>query len=465
MSKKILAISWLHGRFHAVALNGGVTTSSWSSAGPVATDTDFAPALAEAVRQTHFNGSQVVLALDHGSLIFHVEETPPVKGRVLRQVLDRRVAQNRFFDEPAAWDSIELPALKGKHRALLALAPESLIRRLAADCAGLGLELIAAIPLAALLTQRLRDLSLPPDETAVLATHLGGSLNLLLARGDGQALFSRTVVLGATPQSERAAQEIARTLHYAQQQFGITVNQLFVFGHEIFESLKDAQIRSGLRVQAGHVPDDTFYFARQADRIARKSPLNLVSRAESRQRRTRDLTVTGLAAAIALTAFTCLLVERTVHARERAVISRGKQIEAETRAEAAHRATQREARRADAFLRLVGGTNDAPVAELFARYLPTVTPRSIYFTEAIASRGADGWEFQLNGYIRESNADFLAALERFESELKNGPFHAEITDSTHRQLMQGSTDDAPAAVRRSGRPGDEKPFFVKGNIP
>src|SRR5882672_4485868 len=78
MSKKILGISWLNGRFHAAALNGSAVSASWACPQPVPYEADFGEALAEAVRETRFTGTQVVVVLDHGSLLFHVEETPPV---------------------------------------------------------------------------------------------------------------------------------------------------------------------------------------------------------------------------------------------------------------------------------------------------------------------------------------------------------------------------------------------------
>src|SRR5262245_1529866 len=132
MSKKVLGISWLNGRFHAAALKGSTVSASWSSPQPVADDADFAAALPEAVRQTRFTGAQLMLVLDHSSLLFHVEETPPVKGKVLAQLLERRVSQNHFYEEPAAWGRIDLPLLKGRQRSLLALLPKSLVLRLAA---------------------------------------------------------------------------------------------------------------------------------------------------------------------------------------------------------------------------------------------------------------------------------------------------------------------------------------------
>jgi len=463
--KPLLGISWLNGRFHAAALNGSAVTASWASPLPVPNEADFGAALAEAVRQTRFNGARVVVVLDHGSLLFHVEETPPVQGRLLAQLLDRRVAQSHFFEEQAAWGSIELPTLKGRHRILLALLPQSLVRRLSDACTALRLNLIAVVPTAAVLGPHLRLLSLPPDEPVVLATDLGGSLHLLLGRGDGLVLFSRSVVLGGTSQNERAAQEIARTLHYAQQQFSVVVNHLFVFGSAAFAALKDVQIRSGLKIQPSTVAEDPFYFARQAALVSRRSAVNFISPVESHRQRVQGLAAAGLAAAVVLAATTTFVVERTVRARERAAAQIERELETEGKAMAASRSLQREARRLDAFLRLAGNTNDAPIAELFARYLPTVTPETIHFTEAGVSRGSDGWEFYLNGSLREQSFDYLATLEQFERTLQTGPFRAQITDSTHQQILQGASDGTSPSVRRSGRPGDEKPFFVKGKIP
>jgi hypothetical protein len=278
-------------------------------------------------------------------------------------------------------------------------------------------------------------------------------------------LFSRSVLLGGALQSDRAAQEIARTLHYAQQQFSAVVNHLFVFGSTAFASLKDAQIRAGLKVQPSPVAEDPFYFARQAGLVARKTTVNLVSLAETQRKRVRGLAAAGLAAAVALSAGTTLVVERTVRARERAAADIEQQLQAEGNIESVNRARAKEARRLDAFLRLVGSTNDAPVAGLFARYLPTAVPETIHFTEATVSQGADGWEFQLNGFLREQSLDYLALLDQFERQLQDGPFHVQITDSTHQQILRGAAEATGPGPRRSGRPGDEKPFFVKGRIP
>src|SRR5436309_12139883 len=89
VAKKVLGISWLNGQFNAASLNGGAVSGSWLCPTPVNDEAEFGVALGEAVRQTHFTGSQVTLVLDHRSLLFHVQETPPAAEKLVGQMLER----------------------------------------------------------------------------------------------------------------------------------------------------------------------------------------------------------------------------------------------------------------------------------------------------------------------------------------------------------------------------------------
>jgi hypothetical protein len=465
MSKKILGISWLHGRFQAVALDGARVLASWDHPQPVELDADFESALDEAIRRTGYTGKNVVVVLDHRSLLFHVQETPPVRGKVLRQLLERLVAQNRFYEERAAWGHVTLPAAKERHRSLLALLPESLVRHLTDACAGRRLQLQAVVPLGALLSSHLRALSAPPEEVVVLAIDLGGSLLLLLGRGDGRVLFSRSVLLTSSQQAERVTQEVNRTLHYAQQQFGATVNNLFVFGDAAFATLKGATLRSGLTVHRSPVPERPSYFSQLAAAVTAKTPLNLVSPAESQQRRVRQLAAAAIAALLVGSTLTALKVESVVRARDRKAAAIEQRLDGDARAHELAAAQQNEAQRLERFVRLVGTTNEPPVGELFLRFLPTVVPDTLRLTRVNLSRGTNGWDFQLEGFAREQANGYLSLLGRFENSLEEGLFHAQILESTHRQLAEGRAAATGAAPVQSGGRADERPFFVTGIIP
>lgn len=465
MARKILGISWLHGRFQAVALDGGRIVASWDHPQPVELDADFEPALDEAVRRTGYDGRNVVVVLEHRSLLSHVQETPPARGKVLQQLLDRLVAQNRFYEEPAAWGHALLPATKERQRFLLALLPQSLLRQLTDACMARRLNLRAVVPLGGVLNSHLRALSAPPEEVVVLAIDLGGYLHLLLGRGDGRVLFSRSVLLTGSQQAERVTQEVNRTLHYAQQQFGATVNRLFVFGDTAFCLLKGATLHAGLRVHRSPVSDSPSYFSELAAAVTAKTPLNLISPAESHQKRLRQLAAAGMAALVAGSAIAALRVEQVVRARDRQAAAIEQRLESETRAYQTALEQQAEAQRLDGFVRLVGTTNEPPVGELFLRFLPTVVPDSMRFSKVNLVRGTNGWEFQIEGFAREQSQGYLTLLGRFEDALRSGVFRAQILESTHRQLEEGRTAGTSAALPQSGGRSDERPFFVTGVIP
>lgn len=457
MAKNVLGISWLHGQFQVSTVAG----AAWSSPVPVSSAQEFSAALSIAIRETQFKGQRVAVVIDHRNLLFHVQETPPAKGKVLTKLLARLVAQNQFFDEPVAYGHVELPVSKGHHRFLLSLLPQALPQAIDDTCANHGLILAALLPSAAVLAPRLRALEAPSDEVVILATELGDSMNLLLGRADGRLLFSRTVVLGTAGRTERAAQEINRTLHYAQQQFGVMVNQLFLSGAETYAALKDTPIRAGLTIAESKGGQN---LARLAASFTPQSPLNFVRR-KANHGLQRGLAAAGLAAALVLSAVTTYQVETQVRAREQNAIAAEERLRAGEEAQAAAKVLHREVRHLNAFLQLVGRTNDAPVAGLFTRYLPTIIPSAIRLTELQVSEAPDGWAFQIKGTIREDASTPADLLEKLERDLQASLFKIKVNDSTHQQQFRGDDENGnPLASRSLGR-GLEQPFFVTGVIP
>lgn len=464
MSKKVLGISWLDGSFRAVSTSGKEVSASWVSPTSVTSDAEFITALDSALRHTGYKGNRVALVIDHPSLLFHVQDAPPAKGKVLRQLLERQIAQNHFYDEPAAWRHAALPLVNGRQRYLLTMLPQSLVQKLRDTCEERNLQLAGVLPVAAVLRAQLGKLSIPSDEAVVLAADLGNALYLLVGRGDGQVLYARSILLSSTQQTERAVQEINRTLHYAQQQFGTTVNQLFVFGVQAYAAIKDLQVRQGLSVLPSPVEEDPFYHAREAALTADKSPLNLIADKEGRNRSLRQLAAVAALFLLISAIATVIRVELAVAEQRKLAQEKARQMEAAAQVEAVAHTRGLEAQRLTALLSRIGSTNDPPVPELFSRYLPTIVPDTVRLTQVIVNRSTNGWQFQLEGLAEESSMGFLSLLNDLEENLRGGTFRTQILDSTHRQLTgTGAPDRAPMATRVGARP-TEKPFFVSGLI-
>ena len=272
------------------------------------------------------------------------------------------------------------------------------------------------------------------------------------------------MVLGTTGQTERAAQEINRTLHYAQQQFGAMVNLLFITGAATYAALKDTPIRAGLKVQESNVTTGSLNLAQVAAGLPLMNPLNFVRSNSSQSGIRRRLAAAGLAAALILSIGTTVHVESTVRAREQVAVAAQQRLHAGEDAQAADRVLRQEARHLHAFMQLVGQTNDAPVAALFTRYLPAILPAPIRLTELQVSEAPSGWTFQIKGTIRQDASTPTDLLEKLERDLQASLFGIKVTDSTHQQQFRGDDENNPAPTRSPHRLL-EQPFFVTGIIP
>jgi hypothetical protein len=458
MSRNVLGISWVNGRFHASAIKGRTALRLWSCPTPVHEDSEFASALAEAVAQTGFMGSKVMLALEHRRLFFYLQDTPPAADKVVDQLLQRAVERNNFFEERTVWSRLSVPPAKSRPRFLLTLMPEALVCSLAEICDAQGLELLGVFPLPAMADDTLRSLSVPQDEAVLVAADLGDALHLLLGKGDGTVLFCRTVtnVDASKPSAsiERASQEINRTLLFAQQQFGCNVTQLFVSGTDAFNVLKEQPIRPGLAMHPSPVPEDALCYVRRVAVLSPRLGSNLLGALPCNTKRRQQVAALGMAALFCASIFLTVLVEVTVRARERAVTIRARQLQEEINSES----LQRQAARWRALLQLVHATNQPPVPELFASYLPAAVPDSIRLTAVDLSRTTSAWNCRIEGVAREGAGDFAALIEAFEHELQTNVFKLHITDSTHRRLVRG-TETPPPGIQHQ-----ERMFFVTGEI-
>ncbi len=455
----------MHGRFHAIHSAGGPAGTGWMCPTPVQTPGEFAAALGQAILETKFRGHHAFIVIDHRNLLFHVQETPPARGKILGKLVERLVTQNQFFDEPAAHAHTELPGAKGLHRHLLALLPQSLVSGLDNACAENGLRLDALWPAAAVLSPRLKDLPAPASETIVLATTFGGdSMNLLLGRSDGKLLFSRTVSLGGAAQAERAPQEINRTLHYAQQQFGVLVNQLFISGHDSFNAIKTASIRAGLRIHETPETGGSATLVALAASLPPRAPLNFARATGRRAATIRVLAAAGLAAALAASAVTTLQMETRVRARENEARDAEARLRREAESLATATALQQKARHLQGIAAMIGSTNDPPVVELFARHLSSQIPPAMRLTDFSIAESTAGWTVSLKALVREGDADLVTWLETFEGDLEKGPFRVRITDSTFRKMVRGEPGSPLASGANPTLRTTEVPVFISGVI-
>ena len=465
MAQKTLGISWLNGRFHAASLAGETVTASWSCPHPVGQGSEFAGALAEAIQQTRFNGNQAMVIIDHRSLLFHVQDTPPGEGKMVDQLLEQLVGRSKFFEEKAAWGRLALPQAKGRSRYLLSLLPDSLIQELIATFTAQRIELLGVFPIATVLGDQLRLLAAQETEVILLAADLGDAIHLLLGQGGGQVLFSRTVAIAGQQPSESAAQEINRTLHYAQQQFGATVTKLFVYGSSAFATLKEVPIRPGLAIARSPLAEDPFYFARQVSLLSPKLRLNFIPAAALKKKSSRQLTAAFVVLLATIAVVTTVVTELKVRARERSLQYKARQSSAEFEIPNQAIVLQNDTNRGRSLPSASGSTNDPAVPVLFSRYVASILPDTLTLSRLDVQRASstNGWQVHIEGTAVDSSAPFVDRVGGFEGRLSGAPFQLRIQDSTLRQMTRSGVA-APAQRERGGERGIERSFFIEGVI-
>ena len=466
MSKKTLGVSWLNGNFRVVACRGNKVKASWEKSSPVEHPGEMAPLLREAVKKTHYKGADVHLVLDHRQLVYHLQDAPLGKPSSLKSFLQRKVAQNQFYEESAAWSYHSPVPGQDKQRFLLTLLPDAVVRGLVGAFDDAGLVLSGIFSPGALLAAQLPQLHLQSNESALLVADLGGVLCLVAGTAGGDILFCRHLSCSTPAMRARAGQEINRTLLYVQQQFGVSINTLWVYGGESLQWLSKVVVRDGMTVRPSPVEKDDCFFARQVTRVPSLSSSNLVPLGDIRRRHLRRISSLGavslMLAAVAISA----LVDREIKRRD-VVYARWKQtwnkLE-QQRTELLFR--QQEILLLERSLADLGNPKDPPVVNLFTRYLSQAVPEDLKLSGfAMARRDDGGFDVRLEGFSQNSTVPFLPLVEDFERELTDGIFHVKITGSTRQDVLRVSEKQSLQISSQAGLHTGLRTFFISGFLP
>jgi hypothetical protein len=466
MKRGVLGISWLNETVTAAWAGRHGEVETWHSPAAVRDGAALASVIREVCRRSGEGLRRVVLVMDHRNLLFHVQETPPATGRLLEQMLDRVISENRFFEESAVWAKLELPASSRHHRWLLALMPRSIWSEIESACEENDLDLVGLYPATALLSRYLPQVRAEASEAVLLISDLGGSHGLLVGRGDGQVLFARSIGASRGETEGRLDQEINRTLYFAEQRFGVKVSRLVAVGARCYSLLSSRTLREGLRVDnLGVELEEPAHAAGVAD----GGPgirLNFIRRTFWQASWVRPAVAAGMAALVVVaTATTAWVVDQ---AQRRGVEQ--ERWKREARAAARIRET-REARRVEAdelrSLVLTVGRPDQPaIVPAFCRYLQATTPPMLRLAGLELARSTNGWALRLEGVSREQGGRFFSEVEQWEAALTGGVFRVQVEDSTLRRGVEGIaaaplTAVEPGVVKSEG---GERRFFLKGAI-
>jgi hypothetical protein len=474
MEKTILCLSYLNGQFKAMAVHKGTVVGTWERSGVQEDFTDFSTVLTEAVDKTRYVGSNVALVLAHPRLTQQLVEVPPVKGWNLERYIQRRVTQLKTFEAEASWSYQPTLPTKNAKALLLHILPKPLLNELVQGCQEAGLRLLKILPTTSILHSQLMQLPLEKDEIALLAAETNGTTTVVIGRNDGQIYLGRTLSNSWNHHPERVVLDLNRTILYVKQQFGATVNSLWLFGAGSHVHVPVMQSLVRTPVKASPVEATPFYWNENALKLPFKEDSNLIS-AEVQQAPKRRLLFQVIAFVVVFLALaslaTAAFVERLVRNNTRTIAEMKPKITrlAERKRDLEHRYTDLMEKKK--FVKTVNDQRIPPVPGWFLAYLGEVIPEELLLTHMQVKREDDQWAVQLAGALqpttnREPARLMMDAVSALAKNLASGPFHLKITRSTIGQGADRSASagdqNAEAVLPLEADDADKYRFFLEG---
>jgi hypothetical protein len=457
-----LSLAWMNGQVRALAVHKGVIEGSWQCPSEVDDVASFATLLRDAVTNTGYRGSTVSVVLAHPRLGLQLLEAPPTNTtgvvrfleRQLKMVLylgvppdgqpalaryvQRQVQNLKTFDGEAAWCFEPTLPNRGRSGLLLHLFPKNLLNLLIQGCAKADLYLAGVTPATAVLRSQLPHLPIEKDEVALLVGDLVGSSAVVVGRADGQLLLGRTLAGSWNQNASRFLVDLQRTILFVNQEFGVNIGSLWLFGSGASEHLAEVQTEIGLPVQVSPVEYHELYWTRDSLLLPVETTPNLLSREDQQtppHRLWAKLAACGtlllVLGSLATSVYLSILVweergncERLqprvaeLQARHKELQSLGQQLLAK-----------------QALVKLVSDDRLPAVAGWFLGYLGEAVPPELLLTNAHIRRQNDLWQVRLAGVPQPTTnqAPGLAlsnAVALLERRLTSGPFGFKSTNTT-----------------------------------
>jgi hypothetical protein len=442
-----LSVSWLGNQFRALAVHRGQVEAAWSSPEPVEGTHNFHTLIRRAAAETNYKGTTVSLVLAHNRLVHQLIEVPPAKGAALQKLVSRQAQQQNLFPGEAVWSAQPAESGKTAQRLLLNLFPKALLTELTGACDRAGLFLTAVMPVPALLQGQLAELPGKDDDVTVIAAETGDTTTVLVGRGDGRVLLSRTLAGTWNTNLARMALDLKRTVLFVNQQFAVNVGHVWLFGANAAQHAPAVQEAVQLPTAPSPTPWTENYWATELLRLSVSEPQNLVTR-EQQMAPQRRLAARVLAVASALILAVAAGVIYYLHRLEIRQQANLTQAEEESNQLQIQRRKLEElhadlARRRTMVGVVVEGRHP-PLAAWFLAYLSEATPPDLVITNLQFQREptpgqpagpapSAPWRLRLAGTLQPSTTGATPppqalplAVTAFTNRLKSGPFKVEF---------------------------------------
>ncbi len=461
MSRTRYSISWLYGEFRIARFHRGTIAAQWEAPGRVETHADLVRALDAASNHVDLGiKGDVTVVHEHDLHTHDYLEVPSMKRRDLEKYLQRRVQQDKSFDEDAAWCYHKVSHRGGKEGVLLHLLPKRLVKSTTAACTAVGLAPKNYVPLTEIVSDYLPTKDIAHDHLVVVVACFNERTEIILALGDGEALFVRELNYGLSAETvDRLVQDINRTMRYTRQQLGRSVDGAWMMGRIAPEFEAQLEIGVEMPVHFDREAEDPYFWAEWATHLSGKLSANFISVFAQKNMTGevfRRIGAWSTAAVLAVAAFMTLFTGGLVAHRAdqmRDIQQRSDQIRDLIATVEEKVATGKS--KQDHLTRLRATSHNLP--SLMMVHMSRLTPEEVVLTEVTIERSGGGWRFALRGTVTGDLRHGARVLARFEEELAQPPWRVQLrqsfTETWMEQFEQGMLSD-------SGRLG----FQIAGDL-
>ncbi len=454
-----LSVTWIHGVFQAAVYRRQHALAIYSRPGLVRSMEDFSTALRAAVAKLEFRGVKAALVFEREEFSHQMESVPPASRRVQHDYIRNRALRNGGpVAQTHSYQRTYSP--KQEQNVILHLLPTTIFTEIVGAFETLNLRLEKVFPYFALIPLQLQRLGLERDEIVLMVTENAGVTSMVSGRRDGQILFGRAIFNDWRRDANRAATEINRSILFARQRFGITIDTVFLVGESVNQARESllAQLDRTFVVKTHECPNTVWLSLLQ--RLPAGDSANLLAERLQQQARRKLVrfvftstlwllfTLAGLSALRAEWNYQLQLFYFADLQRNRAKLEETLTVLADREASARHSAHT---------VSEVIDKREPPVAAGFMRWIGPQLPDFLRLTQLQISwqPAESAWMFRIEGLSRADVETTLTALTELERLLAAAPFRAFVL--TNNQVELGSF-----VSRRSTL--IQREFFIEGRL-
>jgi len=277
MKNNFLALSILNGQVRGVFTRRGNVQASYDGPESLADLTGLAPVLREASAKTGSDAKQLTIVIADPRLSDQLVEIPQIRGATLTRLLERQAQKLKAFPAEAVWSAQPALPIKNTNAVLMHLCPRPVRDHLLQNAREAQLELFRVLPTTAVLISHLKSLPIAKDELVLLAAESGRSITIVVGRKDGRVCLGRVLSHTWNNAPDRVMMDLTRSLAFAEQQAGVPVSSVWLFGEAAEAQLPALQQQIKVPVKVSPVPYSPYYWAEKGASIPEKEDGNLIS--------------------------------------------------------------------------------------------------------------------------------------------------------------------------------------------